>query len=236
MKPTTSIIPSTFALTYAVIFTISSCCVPTNVLVQASTVTKVWKKINFFTSSNGSAINETMSNMDEICPTLKGDIICSTDWDPYVCGTTQCEYSNDCTASGSGFNVTTECRKSSDPSTEVPETEDAFACPTQTSPDLFCSAHWDPYECGANNCLYGNNCEALVAGFNVTANCTHVATAAPTEPLTAQTADCPTLPTDLFCEEIWKPYLCVDKCRYPNDCYASASGFNVTSDCIQLAV
>ena len=232
--------------TYAVIFTIAgnSFCAPSNVLVQASTVRQAWKMIKFFTSSNGSVINNTFSTMDVIqpspvvqeefvCPTLQSDVMCSTEWDPYICGTNQCEYSNDCAAQGSGFNVTAECRKSSEPSTELPVVmEDAFACPTQLNPDLFCLTYWDPYECGENKCLYGNDCEALVAGFNVTTSCTNVAT---TEPTAAPT-DCPSLPSDLFCEEIWKPLLCVDKCRYPNDCYASASGFNVANDCIELPV
>jgi hypothetical protein len=243
MKPT--MIPSTQYIVILTIATSSFCVLTTNVFVEASTVSKVWKKINFFTASNGSKINETMSIVDEIqptpvvqevfvCPTLKSDVLCSTDWDPYICGTNQCEYSNDCVAQGSGFNVTAECRKSSEPSTEAPVTEDAtVACPTQQSPDFFCTAHWDPYECGANKCQYGNDCEALVAGFNVTTNCTRVATTAPT---TTTTNDCPTLPTDLFCEEIWKPYICADKCRYPNDCYASASGFNVATDCIELPI
>ena len=243
MKPT--ILPSSaLGLTYAfIIITMMSGAPTTTVLlVQASTVSKFWKKIDFFASSNGSMINETMKQIDEIqpfvCPTLKSDVICTTDWDPYICGnstTTQCEYSNDCVAQGSGFNVTTECIRSSEPSTELPVIEEAASnCPTHLSPDFFCTAHWDPYECGINKCFYGNDCEAWAAGFNVTTNCTRVATSVPT--FTTASTNCPTIPSDLFCEESWKPYLCVDQCQYSNDCYASASGFNVANDCIPLPV
>ena len=222
-----------------------------------TTLNKLWKKIEFFTSTNGSIINETMSQMDEIepspeptfvCPTLQSDVICSTDWDPYICGTHQCEYSNDCVARNSGFNITTQCQKASEPSTEVPATEDASSsvsgssasnCPTQQNPDLFCTTHWDPYECGIHKCRYGNDCEALVAGFNVTTHCTRVGStnSSSSSNTTSNTAfDCPVFPPDLFCEEVWQPYLCVDQCQYTNDCYATASGFNVTSDCIALPV
>ena len=221
LKPnikSTMIMPSTRGLPYAVLLTS---------MVRASTVTYAWDKIDFF----ALRVNQTMSQVDvtppPACPTLRSDVVCSTDWDPYICGTNACGYSNYCDAEGSGFNVTTECEKST-------LTENAVAsCPDWQVPDFFCAAYWDPYECGPNNCEYGNECEATLAGFNVTTNCTSSATSQPSMSPTRK-PNCPSIPEDLFCEESWKPYLCVDSCRYSNDCYASASGFNVTSDCIEL--
>ncbi len=211
------IMPSTRCLTYAVLL---------QTTVRASMVTTAWNKIDFF----AIRVNETMSQVDvtpPACPTLRSDVFCSTDWDPYICGTNACGYSNYCDAEGSGFNVTTECEKSI-------VTESAVAsCPDWLTPDFFCAAYWDPYECGPNNCEYGNECEATLAGFNVTTNCTSSVMSEPSMSPTRK-PNCPSIPEDLFCEESWKPYLCVDSCRYSNDCYASASGFNVTSDCIEL--
>jgi hypothetical protein len=144
---------------------------------DATSYDKIWKKITFFAQSGSSMVDETMDNNKNTdlntvepssvnsgfsCPSMQPDFFCDQEWAPVLCDNL-CQYGNACEANASGYNTDTQC--------EAVVTED-FVCPTM-DPEAICYEIYQPVTCGAEKCVYSNDCIAISSGYNFEIDCVY---------------------------------------------------------------
>lgn len=89
------------------------------------------------------------------CPGPNGEVPCTFDLQPVVCGEDECTYDNQCLASASGY-AEDDCVSTLD------NTPVGTDCPVGTAP---CSKIYQPILCGG--CKYNNFCLANAAGWEL---------------------------------------------------------------------
>jgi hypothetical protein len=144
------------------------------------------------------------------CPYVSYDGQCNDTNHSYICGELECRYMNGCEAITSGWDIELNCTEDyvCDPGDTI------GSCP-QTS--------LRNYVCGEKECFYLSTCSAEIGGWNTSVDCFEIPA-------------CTVAEWNVSCPDDLEPVVCSNQeCRFDNQCYASAAGFN-ESECIDDSI
>ena len=184
------------------------------------------------------------------CPVVPTGTVCEYSFNPQICGSGSCFYTNTCESTAAGAS---ECRSANCPSASegvmctmeyMPVVCEPFGCEYSNqcqatasgyseamcrladcpapAADRQCTRDIDPYEC-TGGCVYDNPCVATSAGFDLASSCAPVPDPTPPE-------SCPAPDANVACTMEVDEVICRGadgvECFYVNQCLGNAAGYN----------